>query len=87
MKVLFSAVLMLVFCGSVSASDLDTLVANCDGCHGTNGVSSDSDIPIIAGQPYVVIEGNLIAFRANERECTQSAYRHGDTSRPATTMS
>lgn len=86
MNTLFPAVLALVLCGSAFGSDLDVLVANCDGCHGKNGVSTDSDIPIIAGQPLAVIEGNLIAFRANERACTESEFRHGDTARSATTM-
>jgi len=86
MKTLYATVLILVFCGPVYGADLDMLIANCDGCHGNDGVSSDSDIPIIAGQPYVIIEGNLIAFRANERACSESSYRHGDTDRPATTM-
>jgi len=86
MKALISTVLILIFCGSVFGADLDALIANCDGCHGKSGVSSDSDIPTIAGQPDVIIKGNLIAFRANERSCTESEFRHGDTSRPATTM-
>jgi len=86
MKTPLLTVLIVVYCGSVYGADLDALIANCDGCHGKSGISSDSDIPIIAGQPYVVIEGNLIAFRANERTCTESEFRHGDTSRPATTM-
>ncbi len=86
MKTLSATVLILVFCGSVYGSDLDALIADCNGCHGKSGVSSDSDIPTIAGQAYVVIEDNLIAFRANERPCTQSEYRHGDTSRPASSM-
>lgn len=85
-RALFSTVLILVFCGSVYGSDLDVLIANCDACHGKSGVSSDRDIPIIAGQPSMFIRDNLIAFRANERVCTENEFRHGDTSRPATTM-
>jgi len=46
MNTLFATVLILVFCGSVYGADFDVLIANCNGCHGKSGVSSDSDVPI-----------------------------------------
>jgi sulfide dehydrogenase cytochrome subunit len=68
------------------AADIGQLTAICRDCHGENGLSQSSDIPIIAGQTYTVIEDNLLAFRAGERPCTETRYRHGDTSRAPTSM-
>jgi len=72
---------------SVSATaGLDSIVENCNGCHGDNGVSQWTDVPTIAGVPEFVHSDALYLFRDNERPCSESEYKQGDTSRPATTM-
>jgi cytochrome subunit of sulfide dehydrogenase len=71
---------------AASASDLDATIANCAGCHGDDGVSQNSDVPTIAGIPEFVHSDALYFFRDNERPCAETTYKHGDTSRPATTM-
>jgi len=76
----------LVFQSTVLATDLAILSEGCDGCHGPNGVSADGDIPTIAGQSAAYIAGSLESFQQWGRPCKKSAYRHGDTSRPATSM-
>lgn len=68
------------------AAEADELAGMCYDCHGSGGLSADSDIPILAGQAYTVIEDNLLAFRAGERPCTETPFRHGDTSRAPTSM-
>jgi sulfide dehydrogenase cytochrome subunit len=68
------------------AGDLDAIIENCAGCHGENGVSENSDVPTIAGIPEFVHSDALYYFRDNERPCAETSYKHGDTSRPATTM-
>ena len=78
--------LTLLMLGAASASDIDTLISDCDDCHGKDGISRDDDIPIIAGQSYIVLEDALIAFAADEQPCKESEYRHGDLSRAAITM-
>ena len=70
----------------VLAADIESLTSICRDCHGENGISEHSDIPTIAGQAYTVIEDNLLAFRAGERPCTETPYRHGDPSRSPTSM-
>ncbi len=79
---------LFLICASVatSASDVDQLSQGCDECHGTSGVSAESDIPSIAGLSSVVLEENLIAFQANERPCAEREYISGDKTRPPTTM-
>lgn len=79
-------VLLPFFTASSSAAELDAVVENCSGCHGDDGVSQWSDMPTIAGIPEFVHADSLYFFRDNERPCSESGYKQGDTSRPATTM-
>jgi sulfide dehydrogenase cytochrome subunit len=68
------------------AQDLGAVVENCNGCHGPDGVSQHTDVPTIAGLPEFTHADALYFFRDEERPCSESEYRYGDTSRPATTM-
>ena len=58
----------------------------CLDCHGENGVSTQPDIPTIAGAPTVFIEETLFAFRDKFRPGVRSEFRRGDLTRPATDM-
>jgi len=78
--------LLLVVPGMVWCAGLDLLTGQCSACHGAQGASTEADVPTIAGQSAGYIAGSLRSFRDYERSCPRSAYRHGDTSRPATTM-
>lgn len=71
---------------TVFAQDLDAVVENCNGCHGNDGVSQWADVPTIAGLPEFTHADALYFFRDGDRPCSESKYRQGDTSRPATTM-
>lgn len=75
-----------MFASVSSAEELATIAENCNGCHGDDGVSQWSDVPTIAGMPEYVHSDALYIYRDNERPCSESEYRQGDTSRPATTM-
>jgi len=88
MKIRFpvSSILALLMTTVAGAADLDSLIADCNDCHGKDGVSTEKDIPIIAGQSYVVLEDALLVFADDSRPCKESEYRHGDTSRAAVTM-
>ena len=75
-----------MFASVSSAQDLAAVVDNCNGCHGDDGVSQWSDVPTIAGVPEYVHADALYFFRDEERPCSETEYKQGDTSRPATTM-
>jgi sulfide dehydrogenase cytochrome subunit len=75
-----------LFASVAIAQDLDAIVDNCNGCHGDDGVSQWTGVPTIAGLPEFTHADALFFFRDNERPCSESEYRQGDTSRPATTM-
>jgi sulfide dehydrogenase cytochrome subunit len=89
MKRLISIAISLTFglFASVSlAGDLESIVADCNGCHGDDGVSQWTDVPTIAGVPEFVHSDALYIFRDEARPCSESQYKQGDTSKPATTM-
>ena len=61
-------------------------VEQCNSCHGEDGVSTESDIPTIAGASAFVIEEYMFQYLEDARPCRESKYRSGDTERPATDM-
>lgn len=85
-RVCLITVLFSLITAVSSAAELDAVIENCNGCHGDDGVSQWSDVPTIAGIPEYVHSDSLYFFRDNERPCSESDYKQGDTSRPATTM-
>lgn len=79
------ACLLLGFSAGAYA-DLQSDIENCDGCHGPDGASSESDMPGIGGISALIIEEYMLEFLDEARPCRESEYRYGDTSRPATDM-
>ncbi len=82
---LAAAFFSLMF-SSASAGDLDAMMKGCNDCHGDNGVSQWTDVPTIAGLAEFVHVDALYVYKDEDRPCSESKYRQGDTSRPATTM-
>jgi sulfide dehydrogenase cytochrome subunit len=80
--------LALAWCLLTPAANagLTEQVEQCDGCHGQEGVSTESDVPTIAGISAFVLEEYMFQYADEARPCRQSKYRYGDTSRPATDM-
>jgi len=76
----------LVLAATTAAADVESMMEDCNGCHGPGGVSESSDVPTIAGFPEFVHVDALYVYQDEARPCAESAYRHGDTGRPATTM-
>ena len=82
---LMTAMLGTAF-SAANASDVDALMEGCNDCHGPGGVSQSSDVPSLAGLPEFVHSDALYVYRDEERPCSESKYRHGDTARPAISM-
>ena len=70
--------LSLVWAGTAAAADINELVAECEGCHGPGGVSTDPDVPSLAGQSETYIREVLDQFYNYERHCNTTTYRYGD---------
>ena len=84
-KILFVTAMFALFT-SANGSDTDAIMAHCNDCHGDNGVSQWGDVPTIAGIDAFGHADALFLYRDEERPCSESEYRQGDTSRAATTM-
>ena len=71
-----SPIVVFLLCAVGTASTLladdpetPTSAQACVACHGENGVSTNPLVPILAGQPFTLIEDNLLAFRSGQRAC------------------
>lgn len=61
-------------------------IKNCMDCHGHDGISTESDVPIIAGASAVFIEDTFYSYKDELRPAIESKYRLGDKERPPTDM-
>lgn len=75
-KIVFSLLLSVLAAAhtppvtAAEAAEVETLMRTCSTCHGGNETTLSSDIPIIAGQPFSVIEDALILFADGQRPCS-----------------
>ena len=46
----------------------ESKAVSCDGCHGAEGISTNSQWPNLAGQVPGYIKGQLVAFKSGERQ-------------------
>ena len=81
----------ILICGAIllcpiAGAEVAEIADQCDGCHGADGVSTESDIPSIAGISPFIIEEYMLEYRDEARICRESKYRSGDLERPATDM-
>lgn len=81
--VLFCTVLLHF---SLANAEVADIVDQCDECHGADGVSTESDVPSIAGISPFIIEEYMFEYRDEARICRELKYPSGDRERPATDM-
>ena len=77
----FSCVLVilgLALASAAPARELPELVSECEACHGPGGVSSELDVPSLAGNSVNYLREMLDQFYNYERHCKTTTYRHGD---------
>ncbi|MDH3788593.1 MAG: hypothetical protein OES53_08525 [Xanthomonadales bacterium] len=86
MKMLIFSVmgLFLLLPTPARAQQVQVQIKECEACHGPGGVSSDDDIPSLAGMDAGGIVSAMEEFHYYERHCTTTTYRHGD--RPKTPL-
>ncbi|MGH3524214.1 MAG: c-type cytochrome, partial [Mycobacterium sp.] len=63
--------------GAAGAGDLNALLENCAGCHGKDGISTESDVPIIGGYSATYLTDSLTNYRNKARPCPDVKYRSG----------
>jgi sulfide dehydrogenase cytochrome subunit len=69
-----------------AVTDVQALLEECQACHGPGGVSTDSDIPSLAGQSAESLATSIEQFKFYERHCPKTQYRHGDLESSSMTM-
>ncbi len=81
-------VLLLVCAATAQSQDLKSTIADCDACHGKDGVSARAEVPTIAGISAFAHEEYLLVYKDDARPCEKTEYLpcDCDTPRAATTM-
>jgi sulfide dehydrogenase cytochrome subunit len=76
---------LLPACG-ICVEDVPQLAGECEACHGPAGVSTEEDVPSLAGKSVAWLRELLDQFDNYERHCTTTTYRHGDRAKTPTSM-
>ena len=76
----------LALATSAWAADVNKLAENCAGCHGQDGASTESDVPIIGGFSAPFMHDSLVAYKKKERPCPETKYRSGEKQGQKTDM-
>ena len=79
---IYGAVLLCTF----AAAEVTDIAGECDRCHGADGVSTESDVPSIAGISPFILEEYIFEYQDDARACRESKFRSGDLDQPATDM-
>jgi len=89
-SVLLASILFVGLSAGVLAADVNKdvtkLVEGCADCHGENGASTETDIPIIGGYSVEFLTSNLKAYKDKERYCPETKFRTGSKKGTKTTM-
>ncbi len=67
----------LSLAGYAIAADMVKLEETCTSCHGKDGASTESDVPIIGGMSQGYIEFNLAAYQKKIRPCPAAKVKTG----------
>lgn len=76
----------LVATAGAWAADAGKLAEGCANCHGKDGVSTESDVPTIAGFSAAYLDESLTRYKNKERRCPEAKYLSGDKKGQKTDM-
>lgn len=82
LKTGFLAALLIAVSPAVAVAGAES----CADCHGKDGASAESDVPVIGGVSEQYLVDSMAAYRDSKRPCAKSAYRGGDKKRAKTDM-
>jgi sulfide dehydrogenase cytochrome subunit len=69
-----------------AAVDVNKIVESCANCHGQDGASHESDVPIIAGLSAPYLTDSLTNYASKKRPCPESEIRQGNNKGQKTDM-
>ncbi len=72
-----SAVMGCMSIADIAAAELDELIRDCANCHGMDGVSSEPEVPTIAGLSEIFIVDTLAIYKDRDRPCIETEYLEG----------
>lgn len=84
-KLLWIFFIASIYASAAPAQEIDSILQGCNECHGNNGVSTDSDIPTIAGMSWFFLDEQMRAYRDEARPCAETKYP-GEPGKPAEDM-
>jgi sulfide dehydrogenase cytochrome subunit len=58
-------------------ADVAKVLETCSGCHGKDGASTDSAMPIIGGYSATYLSGSLTNYKNKARPCPKATYNAG----------
>lgn len=76
----------VLLAGGAGAADIAKLTEGCAACHGKDGASTESDVPIIGGMSPTYLEININVYKKRERPCPETKIRSGPDKGKKTTM-
>ena len=59
------------------AADLAKLTETCANCHGKDGVSTESEVPIIGGVSPEYLKSSLVSYSKKDRPCPETEIKAG----------
>lgn len=72
-----AALSSLTQANSAGAADVNKLIETCIDCHGKDGASTTSDVPIIGGYSAVYLADSLKNYKIKERPCPEVKFNAG----------
>lgn len=84
--IVLSAVLSVLVVIDASATDIGKLTETCTNCHGKDGASTESDVPIIGGFSEQYLLDSMETYKNKERPCPETEYREGKNKGSKTDM-
>jgi sulfide dehydrogenase cytochrome subunit len=72
-----SALFGFSLAGGASAADVAKLTETCANCHGKDGASTESEVPIIGGMSAEYIKLSLVSYSKKERPCPETEVKAG----------
>ena len=81
-----SAMLSGLVIFETSAAEIGKLTEDCENCHGKDGASTDSKVPIIGGFSELYIIDVMAIYKDKERPCIEAEYQQGSDKGTKTDM-
>ena len=83
---LLKIALLASACALFAAGAAASVTDGCADCHGKDGVSTEPEVPTIAGLSHDYLHDQLASYAGSKRPCPETKYRGGDKKRAPTTM-